>query len=322
MAREKRRGVLESLRQRILRGLESGALEPGMRLPGVRRIGAELDVDPRVAARAYRDLAADGLVEIRDRSGAFVAVPGGRQSRLMNPSADWLAEIVADGVLRGVGAPHAAEALTAAIGTRVVNGVVAAGILDQADGLARELKHDFGINASPLLLDTIGRGEQLPRAVRRAHLLVTTAGTAAPVQRLGERTGKPVVVVAVRPDLLSFEWQSLMRGPVYVVVADPRFEQIIREFVSVSEGAPNVRLLVAGKDDVAAIPPDAPTYVTESARIRLGRTRLPGRLIAPARILSDDSVRDVARLLIEINLAPTRRRDSEPQPARSSGGRR
>lgn len=108
--------------------------------------------------------------------------------------------------------------------------------------------------------------------------------------------------------MLSVEWQSMMRRTVYVVVADPRFAIVVRNLVGPSVGAPNVRVLVAGKDDVGAIPPDSPTYVTESARLRLGRTRLPGRLIIPVRILSDDSVRELARLVVRLNLSGPRTR--------------
>lgn len=303
MVRERRRGVTDLLRQRILRGLQGGALEPGARLPSVRRIGAELDVDPRVVALAYRDLARDGLVEVRDRSGAFVAAVSSGGEAHDDPPAAWLAELVADGVLRGITAPNAARLLNSAVASRPVNVVVVVGILDQADGLARELRRDFGIAATGVMLETMGRGERRPRALTRAQFLLTTAANAIPVRQLGRKLGKPVVVAAVRADMLSVEWRSLMRGPVYVIVADARFELIVRAFVSEADGAPNVRVLVAGKDDLAAIPADAPTYVTESARIRLGRMRLPGRLIPPARILADESVRDVARLLVQLNLA-------------------
>ena len=109
----------------------------------------------------------------------------------------------------GIPAPLAAEALSAAVGSRAVNAVVVVGVLDQADGLARELADDFGINASAVLLDAIGHGEQLPRAVRRAHFLLTTPGGAASVRRLGERTmctvrsaalPYPHTVIVIEPD--------------------------------------------------------------------------------------------------------------------------
>ena len=69
----KRRGQITSfLRQRIVRGLQTSTTRGGARLPSTRALAAELGVDPRVVLSAYRELAAEGLVELRERSGAYV----------------------------------------------------------------------------------------------------------------------------------------------------------------------------------------------------------------------------------------------------------
>src|SRR5687768_13914018 len=165
MVRERRRGIAEAMRQRILRGLQTGALVPGARLPGVRQVGTELDVDPRVVALAYRDLAEDGLVEVRARSGAFVSDVAGAAGSHRDPPASWIAHLVSEGVLRGVTAAALTRWVSAAVTTRRVDAVVVAGILDQAEGLARELRDDYGVAARGVLLDEVRRGERIPRAL-------------------------------------------------------------------------------------------------------------------------------------------------------------
>lgn len=284
-------------------------------------MAADLDADPRVVADAYRVLAADGLVELRPRAGVFVGAAPGAAAAAGAPSAVWLADVVAEGVRRGVGAPTLGGALDAATRTRPVHVAVVAGTLDQAVGIARELRDDFGMIATAFVADDVRAGEVLPRALARANLLVGTEFTAERVERLGAQLGVRALIIDVRPDLLSPEWRLLLReaqrGALFVVLADPRFGTLVQTFLHGAEGAENVRVLVAGQDDLAAVPPGTAAYVTEAARERLGRARLPERLVAPARTLSDASVRAVAEALVVINLAAERRKQRRPGAAAS-----
>ncbi|MEJ7812567.1 MAG: GntR family transcriptional regulator [Gemmatimonadaceae bacterium] len=315
MARERRRGIAVALRERVLQALATGALREGDRLPPSRELAVELGADPRVIAHAYRDLAEDGLVEIRRRSGVFIAtLPGGRRSH-GEPPASWLADLLAEGVLRGVAAPQLAGWLQAATARRQLSAVVVAEMADQVDGLAHELREHYGLDARGVLLSSLAPGEALPRALRRANLIITTAAYEPRISALAQRLARPYIVACMRSDLLGGEWLHLMRRMAYVVIADPRFGDIIRDFIRGAPGEDNVRVLLAGRDDLSVIPPDAPTYITQSARERLGRTRLPGRLVTPARLLSDDCVRRITRFIAERNLA-TERAPFEREPAR------
>jgi DNA-binding transcriptional regulator YhcF (GntR family) len=324
MPRPRRPAIAEALRHRVQRGLASGALRPGDRLPSTREMAADLDADPRVVADAYRVLAADGLVELRPRAGVFVghatAAPGVADA----PSAVWLADVVAEGVRHGVGAPVLAAAIEHATRARPLQAAVVAATVDQAVGIARELRDDFGIVASAHVLDQLPPGE-LPRSLARAQLLVGTEFTAERVQALGARFGVRVLIIDVRPDLLSPEWRLLLReaqrDALYVVIVDPRFGTLVHTFLRGADGAENVRVLVAGEDDVEQIPAAAAAYVTEAARERLGRARLPMRLVAPARTLSDASVRAVAEALVTWNVTPApRRRRAAGEGSAEPGG--
>ena len=57
---------------RIRVAVASGELRPAAALPSVRELAAELRVNPATVVQAYRDLEADGFVEIRHGAGTFV----------------------------------------------------------------------------------------------------------------------------------------------------------------------------------------------------------------------------------------------------------
>lgn len=324
MPQPRRQGITDALRQRLLGALASGALREGARLPSTRELARDLKADPRVVAEAYRVLAGEGLVELRPRSGVFLSArPGGSAGGpAQGASPQWLADVVADGIRRGVPAPALADALAAATRSRALVAAIVAATTDQAAGLARELRDDFGVQATGIPLDEVaaferGRDDEgLPRGLARAHLLVGTESSAAHVERLAERLGVPKVVIDMRPDLLSPDWRLLLTRVAYAVIADARFAPLVHAFVEGAEGSRNLRVLVAGRDDLSEIPPDAPTYVTEAARERIGRHRLPGRVVMPARTLSDASTRAIALAVVQAQLAPARGRGARrPSPA-------
>lgn len=62
------------LMQQIRHAAETGALEDGEQLPGIRTLAEELVVSPNTVAKAYSELEHDGILELRQGSGAFVTV--------------------------------------------------------------------------------------------------------------------------------------------------------------------------------------------------------------------------------------------------------
>jgi GntR family transcriptional regulator len=62
------------LMQQIRHATETGALQDGDQLPGIRTLAEELVVSPNTIAKAYSELEHDGLLELRQGSGAFVSV--------------------------------------------------------------------------------------------------------------------------------------------------------------------------------------------------------------------------------------------------------
>src|SRR5258708_18494041 len=70
------------LMQQIRHAVESGALRDGDQLPGIRTLAQELVVSPNTIAKAYSELEHEGLLELRQGSGAFISVS--RRSRSLS----------------------------------------------------------------------------------------------------------------------------------------------------------------------------------------------------------------------------------------------
>lgn len=85
------RQMLQQFRERIA----SGQLTPGDKLPSVRDLSADLQVNPLTVAKVYQHLERDGLVEFRRGQGTFVAsglrpLSRSEQDRLIRPAIDQL----------------------------------------------------------------------------------------------------------------------------------------------------------------------------------------------------------------------------------------
>jgi GntR family transcriptional regulator len=62
------------LMQQIRHAVENGALQQGDQLPGIRTLAESLVVSPTTVAKAYSELEHEGLLDLRQGSGAFIVV--------------------------------------------------------------------------------------------------------------------------------------------------------------------------------------------------------------------------------------------------------
>jgi GntR family transcriptional regulator len=65
--------VYLQLMQQVRHAVESGALQPGDQLPGIRTLAEELVVSPNTVAKAYSELEHEGLLTLHQGSGAYVS---------------------------------------------------------------------------------------------------------------------------------------------------------------------------------------------------------------------------------------------------------
>lgn len=98
--------IYRQLVEQVRRGVATGRLKPGERLPSVRQLSRELVVNPNTVARAYSELEQAGVLHTRQGLGAFVAEPSvdttkkSRRERLVAMLDELLTEAVHLGFTR------------------------------------------------------------------------------------------------------------------------------------------------------------------------------------------------------------------------------
>ena len=304
---ERRDEIAETLRRRVLRGLQAGTLVRGDRLPSARELVDEFDADMRLILAAYRELVAEGLVELRPRGGIYVSASPRPEGGLLVPvpSEEWIADLLAQGVSREVPVVELSDWIRHWVETLRLHAAAIQTTPDQIAGICRELRDDYGLDATGVTVGELLTEDdaELPTGVRRADLLVTTEAHASVVRRVAARLGTTCIVAGIRPDLIQGEWRLLLKRPVYVVVRDEQFVRTISRFFAGTPGAENLRPLIVGRDDLSTIPDGAPTYVTRSAREALGDTRIAGRILPALRLFSAETARELIGFIVRANLA-------------------
>jgi len=59
--------------EQVKHAIEIGALRAGDQLPSIRPLAEELVINANTVAKAYRELESEGVIELRQGAGAFVA---------------------------------------------------------------------------------------------------------------------------------------------------------------------------------------------------------------------------------------------------------
>jgi GntR family transcriptional regulator len=103
--------IYQQLVHQLREAIARGTLQPEERLPSVRQLAEQLNVNPNTLARAYKEMEIEGLLVSRPGLGVFVAEPRNdltktaRDRRLIEGLDRWLTEAVhlgcsADEVMR------------------------------------------------------------------------------------------------------------------------------------------------------------------------------------------------------------------------------
>ena len=292
------------MRRRVLSGVGAGSLRRGDRLPSARELAAEFDVDPRLVLAAYRVLAVEGLVEIRRRSGIYVAATPEVAGGPAVVAEGWIVDVLFQAIEHGIPAPRLGEWLRRCTTTRRLRAAVVAGTADHIEGICGELRDDYGVDTIPFSADVLEPPARTPPELASADFAVTPEPYVEGLRRALRPLGKRVVNATTRGDV-DAEWRLVLsREKVYVLVVDPRTSEIIT--AAAGGYADHVHTLVIGKDELRQIPPDAPVYVTRSARHRLGGAKVPGRLMPSTRWLSPGSGREILGIVVDANLKAMR----------------
>jgi GntR family transcriptional regulator len=69
------------LMEQVRHAVETGVLQDGDLMPGIRTLAEELVISHNTVAKAYMELQHDGLLELRHGSGAYISAPRSAKSR-------------------------------------------------------------------------------------------------------------------------------------------------------------------------------------------------------------------------------------------------
>ncbi|HEX6747003.1 MAG TPA: PAS domain S-box protein [Longimicrobium sp.] len=294
------------LRAGVAAGVHTGHLRPGDRLPSIREAAQVSETDHRIVSAAYQRLAADGLVEIRNRRGVVIAPLPRPHGPELNESAEWLSKVLEEASELQVRVPHLPDLVRRWTATVPLHCLCVDATEDARTALAHEMSHQWGMKATPApvddVFDAVARHE-LAEAMREADLVVTTPFHAHVVRPLADTLGKPLVIATANPEMVATIEARLRRGPVTAVLADERYGDRLRAF----EGGEGIRVVLAGDADaVAALDPAEPVVATLAA---LRRISAPLRLLVPAgHFVSPVAARAIARVLIAANVDAARLR--------------
>jgi DNA-binding transcriptional regulator YhcF (GntR family) len=290
--------VTETLRQRLQAGLHLGTLAPGDRLPSIRTVSAELHAGSRVVLAAYRRLAAEGLIQLRARSGVFVNGDSDSADDQLPEVASWVIEVFLRGLARGIPPTDLRRQVRSCLDTVRLRAACVECNDDQLYSLGRQLHDDYGFDTAAIDLDLLQHRQPLPQRAAEADLIVTTRFHVDEAKRLGRRVRRPVVVATLDPVFVNEVRRMLAQGTVWWICTDPRFETKIPRLFPGSR----VNRIVLGRDALEAIPPDAMIYATRAAEDRLPPDWHEGHVVTVPRAFSSETARALLAFRVRRNL--------------------
>ncbi len=263
MERIRSADVATVLRRRIQWGMHLGLIKSGDRLPSLRAGAAEFGVDQRSILSAYRELSAEGLVDMRPRSGIYVAALA--HHSLGRPAkSQWILDMFIEGFNRGVPPVELGDMLSGAVKARTLSAVCIECNTDSALAITLQLQHEFGIAATWVDIASLHDDDTRDR-IQDADLVLTTHFHVAEARGLVQELHRPLVLVSSDRDHSAQIRATLSRGPVYVIGVDPRMAGKLCAAWAGARWLANLRPIIVGRDDLAAIPAGSPVFVTRAA---------------------------------------------------------
>jgi len=294
--------VAERLRSQIASGLHLQTLHGGDRLPSIRELAREWHVDPRTVRAGYRSLERDGLVTLKARSGVYVAAADRGAASALLWQEEWVIDVLRRARERGIQPAHLAEFVRQRTRTVRLRTACLECNEDQISWLVHETARDYGLDSFGVdLADTLSNG--VPAELLKADLLVGTTFHATQLQALAETIGKPLVLVRLQPSFVREIVTCLARGPLYFVVADPRFAEKLPQIYARTRGCGMLKPVVAERNTRPDVPSGAAVLVTHAAQEKLGAAAIRSTVKRSGRIFCAESVTAILRAIVSANLA-------------------
>lgn len=298
--------IVDQLRSRILADLHAGRLDPADRLPSIRSVADEIDADHRTVGRAYRALEQEGLVEIRSRSGVYVAPQDhlGRDGTLLAETAEWMAGISVGAWTRRIPLTDLPDLVGRCLAPDSVRCGLVESVADARLLLARELTEDFGLQVEQIAVS--GGYDSLPpeeearvtAALDSLDFVATTVYHAQAVESLARSRKIPVVVLRYAPRWLEETHRRLQESPAtLMIVLDPEGS---RRRIEPLELGDRVRFVSLDEWD-GTTPKGVEVFSSIPAAERLDGGGPPA-LALPGPALSTASARMLSEMIVKTNL--------------------
>ncbi|GAB4369866.1 MAG: hypothetical protein Kow0062_04130 [Acidobacteriota bacterium] len=292
---------MAKVRDQILASLLSGRYRPGEKAPSVRRMAALTGRSRRSVHEAYRQLAAEGLLEVRWGSGTFFAethplalAPETSAPPPALPAIPLELRRLAERLELGEAGLARLVAYWAGYARDHVELAVVECNGEQRGLMARELGETLGVRCREIDLAELGpAGARL----RRVSAIVTSCCHRDEVAPFAEAAGRPLFTVSMDPGFLPPLLDALARGPLVMIVRDRAYGPVLSRFLETLRLPPEqiARLAVVEPDGLigALAERDRPgaLYVSPLVRDRVGRLDLDGwRELEPRRFVARDEV--------------------------------
>lgn len=297
--------LTERLRDKIVTALHVGRLHGGDRLPGLRDVARDTGANPRTVAKAYRQLEGEGLVEMRDRSGVYVAQQDHWGGKLLEETGRWLGGILLEAWKRNIRIQDLADLIRRCTREAQIRAACIAENEDDRRAMCEELTESFGIHSVAVPIAAVPAAPDpaaLPPELRAADLVVTTPLHAGAVHAAADALGKPLVMVSLHPDLVDAIERKVRQGQLTVVCVDPAYGDQVR-ILHGSERPNKIRVvLAADRDRVAQLDSAEPILLTRAAQEQLPEEIVLTPLVPFIPFISPDSARQITELMVRIHM--------------------
>ncbi len=291
-------GLVDQARAQIISALHAGLLRKGECLPSLRSVARLSKLNVKTVMRVYTHLQREGLLEIREGSGAFLRVhdPGEfepaqafRVGRLLRRHVDEAAGMNLS--------PETYAALTRSFVTRDALADRSVAVLEcnqeQVHLYSKEIARRIGVRTHPVLLSEL-RKRKAVATLRASSILAITDFHPREGKEIAEEYGKPLVRLRLRRDFIPALMDACRRGVVAMIVFETSFFPAFRRALGVLglERQSLDRIRVAAGTDT----PEVRRAVERADFVYLSPLCDPAlRKLAPSRaslILFDDHLAD------------------------------
>jgi DNA-binding transcriptional regulator YhcF (GntR family) len=277
-------------------------MRAGDRLPSVRELASEFGVDARTALRACKLLAAEGLIEMRKRSGMYVSLP---ESLLppLSGAQESVVDIIVHGLSLGIAPARLADVLRERCNPRQVRVVCIESNADHAAAIGAIIRDTYGVDVITVTVDDV-EGDATS-ALRGANAVVVTTFYASDVLRVTEPLGLPVFIATLDPIQGSEFVRNLENRPVYLIGMDRRWAIRAEQLFEHTPIAPNLHVRIVGEDDLENIPREAQVFVTPAAAPHLRDSAIGQRANTLRYTLSAGASRGLISTIVAANAGET-----------------